>query len=80
MEMPAESIAMRMLAAWGSIDMKRLMSANMNEDEWGRFMNGVTLLQDKHLYIDDRSDLSPSEIRATCRRIAKTTLTVWDLF
>ncbi|WP_081570058.1 replicative DNA helicase [Moraxella catarrhalis] len=71
MEMPAESIAMRMLAAWGSIDMKRLMSANMNEDEWGRFMNGVTLLQDKHLYIDDRSDLSPSEIRATCRRIAK---------
>ncbi|MFC0820794.1 replicative DNA helicase [Moraxella marmotae] len=71
MEMPAESITMRMLAAWGSIDMKRMMSANMNEDEWSRFMNGVTLLQDKHLYIDDRSDLSPSEVRATCRRIAK---------
>ncbi len=71
MEMPAESIAMRMLAAWGSIDMRRIMSADMNEDEWGRFMNGVTLLQDKHLYIDDRSDLSPSEVRATCRRIAK---------
>ena len=70
MEMPAESIAMRMLAAWGSIDMRRIMSADMNEDEWGRFMNGVTLLQDKHLYIDDRSDLSPSEVRATCRRIA----------
>lgn len=71
MEMPAESIAMRMLAAWGSIDMRRIMSADMNEDEWGRFMNGVTLLQDNHLYIDDRSDLSPSEVRATCRRIAK---------
>lgn len=71
MEMSAESIAMRMLAAWGSIDMRRIMSADMNEDEWGRFMNGVTLLQDKHLYIDDRSDLSPSEVRATCRRIAK---------
>ncbi|OOS07772.1 replicative DNA helicase [Moraxella cuniculi DSM 21768] len=71
MEMSAEDIAIRMLAAWGGIHQGRLSSANMQEDEWARLMNAMTLLQEKNLYIDARSDLSPSEIRASCRRIAK---------
>ncbi len=71
MEMPAESIAMRMISAWGRIHQGRLMSANMSEHEWAMFMSANAWLQDKHLYIDSRSELSPTEVRATCRRIAK---------
>lgn len=71
MEMPADSIVMRLLSAWGSINQGRLRSATMSEDEWATLMNGITFLQDCHLYIDDRNNLSPSEVRASCRRLAK---------
>lgn len=71
MEMPAESIVMRMLSAWGSIHQGRLRSGTMDEHEWANLMHGITFLQDKHLYIDDRNNLSPTEVRSTCRRLAK---------
>lgn len=71
MEMPAESIAMRLMSSWGGIHQGRLRSGTMYEDEWASLMSSITFLQDKHLYIDDRNNLSPSEMRSTCRRLAK---------
>ncbi|PNK61670.1 replicative DNA helicase [Psychrobacter sp. FDAARGOS_221] len=71
MEMPAESIVMRLLSSWGQINQTNLRSGQMNEDEWARMMNAVTHLQEKHLYIDDSTALPPSELRSRCRRIAK---------
>ena len=71
MEMPAESIVMRLLSSWGQINQTSLRSAQMNEDEWARMMTAVAHLQDKHLYIDDSTALPPSEVRSRCRRIAK---------
>src|SRR5699024_6229955 len=71
MEMPAESIVMRLLSSWGQINQTSLRSAQMNEDEWARMMNAISHLQDKHLYIDDSTALPPSEVRSRCRRIAK---------
>lgn len=71
MEMPAESIVMRLLSSWGAINQTHLRSAQMNEDEWGKMMNAVQHLQQKHLYIDDSTALPPSEMRSRCRRIAK---------
>lgn len=71
MEMPSESILMRMISSLQQINQTNLRSANMSEDEWIRFASGVSFFQGFHLYIDDRNNLSPSEMRATCRRIAK---------
>lgn len=71
MEMPAESIVMRMLSSWGMIHQAHLRSGQMNEDEWGKMINAITHLQEKHLYIDDSTALPPSEMRSRCRRIAK---------
>ena len=71
MEMPAESIVMRLLSSWGMINQSNLRSGQMNEDEWAKMMNAVTHLHEKHLYIDDSTALPPSEMRSRCRRIAK---------
>lgn len=71
MEMPAESIVMRLVSSWGAIDQTHLRSGQMNEDEWGRFTNAVGHLHEKKLYIDDSTALPPSEVRSRCRRIAK---------
>lgn len=71
MEMSAESIMMRLLSAWGGINQGNLRSGQMSPDEWVRFNNGVTHLVNAKLYIDDRNNLPPTEIRSVCRKIAK---------
>lgn len=71
MEMPAESIVMRMLSSFMSVDQGRLRSGKMNEDEWHKVQSGMAFFNEKKLYIDDSTALPPSEMRSRCRRIAK---------
>lgn len=71
MEMPAESIVTRMLSSIGQINQTNLRSGNMSEQEWAYLTTAITMIQDKHLYVDARNNLPPNEVRSTCRRIAK---------
>lgn len=71
MEMSANDIAMRLISAWSGIIMGNVRSGQMNEDEWASFNNAVTRLTNSKLFIDDRNNTPPSEIRSVCRRIAK---------
>ncbi len=71
MEMPADSIAVRLLSSFGAIDQVRLRSGRLEEGDWVRLTSAMGQLQGKHLYIDDSSALPPSELRARARRIAK---------
>lgn len=71
MEMPSESITMRLLSSWGQIHQGNLRSGQMNEQEWINLTTAITHLHDKKLYIDDSTALPPSEVRSRCRRIAK---------
>lgn len=71
MEMPADSIAVRLLSSFGSIDQGRLRSGRLEEGDWVRLTSTMSQLQSKHLYIDDTSALPPNELRSRARRIAK---------
>ena len=71
MEMPAEQIVMRMLASLGRIDMSRVTTGKLEEDDWPRFSSAVSLLAEQKLFIDDSAGLSPTEVRARARRVAR---------
>jgi len=71
MEMPADSLIMRMLSSLGRIDQSKIRSGNLSDDDWPRLTSAVTLLNDKPLFIDDTAALSPNEIRSRSRRIAR---------
>lgn len=71
MEMPADSIVMRMLSSLGRIDQTRMRSGRLEEDDWPRLTSAVSLLKDKPLYIDDTPGLSPTEMRSRARRVAR---------
>ena len=71
MEMPADSIAMRLISAYGRVHQGHLRSGKLDTDEWSKVTSTVMQLQDRHLYIDDSSALPPTELRARARRIAK---------
>ncbi|WP_241566854.1 replicative DNA helicase [Hahella sp. KA22] len=71
MEMPSDSIVMRMLSSLGRIDQTKVRSGKLDEDDWPRLTSAVNMLKDKPLYIDDTAALSPTEMRSRARRVAR---------
>lgn len=71
MEMPGESLAMRMMSSLGRIDQHKVRTGKLSEDEWPRLTSAVSLLNDAPLFIDDTAALSPIELRARSRRLMR---------
>ncbi|MFM8454627.1 MAG: replicative DNA helicase [Gammaproteobacteria bacterium] len=71
MEMPAESLAMRILASLGRIGQQRIRSGQLVEDDWPRLSWAIKTVSSTQLLIDDTGALSPNEIRARARRVAR---------
>ncbi len=71
MEMPSDSLVMRMLSSMGRIDQGRLRNGKLTEEDWPKLEMAARKLKDKQLFIDDTAGLTPNEIRARVRRIAR---------
>lgn len=69
MEMPAESIAMRMLSSLGRVDQGKIRSGKLTNEDWQQVSKGMTLVMEKPLYIDDTAALTPQEMRARARKV-----------
>ena len=71
MEMPADSLAMRMMSSLGRIDQHRIRTGKLDDDDWPRITSAVHMLSEAPLFIDDTPALSPAEMRARARRLMK---------
>lgn len=71
LEMPGEQLAMRMMSSLGRIDQHRVRTGKLEDDEWPRMTSAVNILSETRLFIDDTGALTPTEIRARCRRLAR---------
>ena len=71
LEMPGESLIMRMLSSLGRIDQTKVRSGRLDDEDWPRLTSAVNLLNDRKLFIDDTAGLSPMEMRARARRVVR---------
>lgn len=71
MEMPSDSIVMRMLSSLGRIDQTRIRSGKLETEDWPRFNSAISILAEQKLFLDDTPGLSPVEMRARARRVAR---------
>ena len=71
MEMPGDSLAMRMMSSLGRIDQHRVRTGKLEDDEWPRLTSAVSILAEAPLYIDDTPALTPTEVRARARRLKR---------
>lgn len=71
MEMPSDSLVMRMLSSIGRIDQGRIRNGKLLEDDWPKLETAARKLKDKLLFIDDTPGLTPSDVRARVKRIAR---------
>jgi replicative DNA helicase len=71
MEMPGDSLAMRMMSSLGRIDQHRVRTGKLEDDEWPRLTSSVNMLAEAPMFIDDTPALSPTEVRARARRLKR---------
>ena len=68
LEMSKEQLANRILSGEAEVDNKKIANGDLSPDEYVKVAEGMNRLAGTQLYIDDSSVLSPSEIRAKCRK------------
>lgn len=71
MEMSADAIVMRLLSAWSGVDHTKVRTGDLNDSDWDNLASGGQMISNTRLYIDDRNNLSPNELRSTCRKVVK---------
>lgn len=71
LEMPGEALVMRMISSLGRIDQQRLRTGQLEDEDWPRITSVVSMLSEAPLFIDDTPALSPAEVRARARRVAR---------
>lgn len=71
MEMGAAQLAIRIVGSIGHINQSHLRTGKMTEDEWSRFSETTERISNISLHIDESPGLTPAELRANARRLAR---------
>ena len=71
MEMGASQLAVRIVGSIGRIHQSHLRTGKLSDDEWPRLTEAIEKLRNVSLHIDETPGLTPSELRANARRLAR---------
>lgn len=69
LEMSKEQLVQRIISATAHVDLQKIISGNMVDDEWLRVVNAMGPLSKMDIYIDDTAGISLMEMKAKCRRL-----------
>ena len=69
LEMGAEQLANRMLSSLGQIEGYKFMSGKLNNQDYVKFNEALSQLEDTNIFIDDTPGITIGEIRSKCRRL-----------
>ena len=71
MEMGAAQLAVRVVGSIGRVDQGYLRTGKLTDEEWPRLTEAIERLRTVSLHIDETPGLTPSELRANSRRLAR---------
>ena len=71
LEMPTEQLVIRMISSFGRIDSSKLRDGDMTEVDWNSFNHAVRAFEENTILIDETPSITPTEIRAKCRRLKR---------
>lgn len=69
LEMSNEQLAMRMVAQQTGIDMQRLRTGKLKDNEWALFTEAYDVLSKAHIFLDDTASITPMQLQTKCRRL-----------
>ncbi len=71
LEMPAEQLALRILASEAKLDFWRMTQGLLQSNDWERIMSHGDRISSSRIWLDDNFVLSPVELRAKCRKVKR---------
>ena len=72
MEMGAAQLVVRIVGSIGRINQGNLRTGKLTDEEWSRLSEAIESLRQVSLHIDETPGLTPSELRANARRLARS--------
>ncbi|MDR7857351.1 replicative DNA helicase [Tissierella sp.] len=69
LEMSKEQLVQRMISATAHVDLQKIISGRLDENEWMQVINSMAPLSQANIYIDDTAGISLMEMKAKCRRL-----------
>ena len=67
-----DQVSTRMLSSIGRINLHKLRCGNIDQTDWPRLNNSVSLLSGTHMFIDDSGALTPFDIKNKIKKIKNT--------
>lgn len=69
LEMSKEQLVNRMLCAQAMVDAQKVRTGELNSEDWSKLVEGMGVLSEAPIFIDDTPGITAMEIRAKCRRL-----------
>jgi replicative DNA helicase len=69
LEMSKEQLVQRMISATAHVDLQKIISGRLEEEEWLQVINSMGPLSQANVFIDDTPGISLMEMKAKCRRL-----------
>ena len=69
LEMSKEQLAYKLLCSQANVDMLKLRTGNLEDDDWERIARATGPLANARIYIDDTAGISVMDMRSKCRKI-----------
>ena len=70
-EMPAEQVAVRLLAAKSKVEIQKLRTGHLNDEEWSSLNEAGQELRRQNFFIDDTPGIKVSEMLPKVRKLAQ---------
>ena len=78
LEMSREQIAMRLLASESFIELQKLATGKLSEDEWNKLCMSSAALSQTDIRVDDNPTVTVADMKAKCRRLDNLGLIIID--
>ena len=69
LEMSKEQLAQRIISSTSHVDLQKIISGDLVDDEWIQIVNSMGPLSQIDIYIDDTAGISLTEMKAKCRKL-----------
>ena len=71
LEMPADQVATRILAANSGVEIQKLRTGQLNDEDWSKVNEATQRLKQMNFFIDDTPGIKVSEMYAKARKLAQ---------
>ncbi len=78
LEMSKEQLVMRLLANESFVELQKLATGKLSDEEWGKLSMAASALSQTDIRIDDNPSVTVADINAKCRRLDNLGLVIID--